>query len=70
MALKIVAPDCEFYPEGETEVSIFFDLRIPGSVERMHHERTEWQEQCDIEALDMHHFVLIIRLSESVREAA
>jgi hypothetical protein len=63
-------PRCEFFPEGDTEVRILFDLRIPGSTERIHHERTVWQEQSDIEALDMDHFVLIIMLSESVREAA
>jgi hypothetical protein len=70
MAVKMVAPDCEFYPEGETEVSIFFDLQIPGSVERMHRERAVWQEQSGIEALDVDHFILIIRLSEAVRGAA
>ena len=52
-------------------VRILFDPRIPGSVERMHHERTLWQHQSDIEALlDMDHFILIIRLSEAFREAA
>jgi hypothetical protein len=66
----MLVPKCEFCPEGETEVRILFDLRIPGSVERMHHGRTVWQEQSDVEALDMHHFIVIIRLSEVVQEAA
>jgi hypothetical protein len=69
-ALKMVAPDYEFCPEGETEVRILFDLRISGTAERMHRERAVWQEQSDIEALDMDHFILIIRPSVAVREAA
>ena len=68
--MKMVVPDCEFYPEGEAEVRILFDLRIAGSVERMHRERVVWQEQSDIEALDMDHFTLIIRPSAAVRRAA
>jgi hypothetical protein len=70
MALKMVAPDCEFYPEGETEVRMLFDLRIAGSVDLINRERAVWQEQSDIEALDMDHFILIIRPSVAVRRAA
>jgi hypothetical protein len=63
----MVAPQCEFYPERETEVRILFDLRIPGSAERIHLERAAWQERSDIEALDEDHFVLIVRPSGSAR---
>lgn len=70
MALKMVAPDCEFYPEGETEVRILFDLRIPGSTERIHRERAAWQEHSEIEALDSDHFVLTIRAGWCIRLAA
>jgi hypothetical protein len=51
----------EFYPEGETEVRMLFDLRTPGSAELLHRGRAVWQERSDIEALDEDHFVLIIR---------
>jgi hypothetical protein len=64
------APKREFYPDGEAEVRIHFDLRIPGSVERMHRERTVWQDQSNIEALDMDVFILINRPNVVVREAA
>ena len=68
--MKMVAPDCEFCPEGETEVRILFDLRISGTAQRTHGERAVWQEQSDIEALNMDHVILIIRLSKAVRGAA
>lgn len=55
------APKCEFYSRSETDVRILFDLRIAGSAERLHRERSVWQERSDIEALDEDHFVLIIR---------
>jgi hypothetical protein len=67
---NVVAPRCEFYPESETEVRILFDLRIPGSAERIHRERALWQEQSDIEALDIDHFILIIRPDAAVQVAA
>jgi hypothetical protein len=57
----VVAPRCEFYPEKETEVGILFDLRIPGSAERIHRERALWRGRSDIEALDEDHFILVIR---------
>jgi len=37
-----------------------FDLRVPGSVVRLHSERAAWQEHADIEMLDFNHAVLII----------
>jgi hypothetical protein len=66
----MVAPRCEFYPEVETEVRILFDLRIPGSAERIHHQRALWQERSDIEALDEDHFILVIRPDAAVQGAA
>lgn len=57
----MVAPQCEFYPRRETEIGILFDLRLPGSAERIHRERALWQERSDIEALDKDHFILVIR---------
>jgi hypothetical protein len=55
------APKREFYSRGETDVRILFDLRIAGSAERLHRERSVWQVRSDIEAVDEDHFVLIIR---------
>jgi hypothetical protein len=55
------APKREFYSRGETDVRILFDLRIAGSAERLHRERSVWQVCSDIEALDEDHYVLIIR---------
>jgi hypothetical protein len=63
-------PRCEFLPEGETEIRILFDLRIPGSTELIHRERAAWQEDSEIEALDSDHFVLIIRAAWRTRLAA
>lgn len=55
------APMHKFYPTSKTEVIVLFDLRIPGVAERLHRERAAWQEHSFIEALDEHHFVLIVR---------
>jgi hypothetical protein len=66
----MVTSTCELYLTGGTEVRIFFDLRIPGSAERMHRERAVWQEQSDIEALDMNNVILIIRPGVAVQGAA
>ena len=49
-----------FYFTKETAVIVLFDLRIPGGEERLHRERAAWQEQSTVEALDEHHFVLIV----------
>jgi hypothetical protein len=65
----MVVPRCEFYPEVETEVRILFDLRIPGSAERIHRERAVWQRQRENEALDIDHFILGIRLDAAVQGA-
>jgi hypothetical protein len=40
---------------------ILFDLRLPGTVGRLHRERAAWQAQSDLEALDENHFVLLVR---------
>lgn len=64
------APSIEFYPTGETEVWILFDVRIPGVSERLHRERAGWQEFADLCALDRDHFVLTIRPGAARRLAA
>jgi hypothetical protein len=40
---------------------VLFDLRLPGTPERLHRERAAWQEHSDIEALDQDHFALIVQ---------
>jgi len=39
---------------------VLFDLRLPGTAERLHGERAAWQGQSEIEAIDEDHFVLIV----------
>jgi hypothetical protein len=66
----VIVPRCEFYLEKETEITILFDLRIPGCAERIHRERALWQERSDIEALDEDHFILVIRPGAADRRVA
>jgi hypothetical protein len=40
---------------------VLFDLREPGAAERLHRERAAWAEAGDLEALDVNHYVLIVR---------
>jgi hypothetical protein len=39
-------------------------------VERLHRERTAWQADADIEALDENHFVLVVRPGGAARRLA
>ena len=48
-------------PHNGSHELIVYDLRIPGSAERLHRERAAWAEHGDIEALDENHCVLIGR---------
>jgi hypothetical protein len=57
----VIAPLSKFYPDPQTELWTLFDLRIPGTADRLHRERAAWQEWGDLEALDEDHFVLIVR---------
>jgi hypothetical protein len=61
-----------FAPESDSkpyELAIF-DLRIPGATERYWSERAAWREYADVEALDEHHYVLIIRPGLAREKAA
>jgi hypothetical protein len=66
----MTAPKREFHPRAETEIRVLFDLRVAGSAEQFHRERAAWQEHSEIEALDEHHFILIIRAGRCARLAA
>ena len=49
---------------------IIFDVRCAKAVERLHRERTAWQADADIEALDEDHFVLVVRPGGAARRLA
>lgn len=49
------------YPKPTKTIVVIFDLRLPGSADRLHRERSVWGEHSDIEALDQHHYVLTVR---------
>ena len=40
---------------------VLFDLRFPGTIDRLDRERAVWQAQNDIETLDEYHLVLLVR---------
>jgi hypothetical protein len=46
---------------------VVFDLREPGGPSELHKQRAAWAEYADIEALDEHHFALLIRPVERWR---
>ena len=48
-------------PRSSQYIIVLFDLRLPGTVDRLDRERAAWQAQCDIGALDENHFVLLVR---------
>ena len=49
------------YPSSSEYIIVLFDLRLPGTADRLDRERAAWQAQSDIEALDENHFVLLVR---------
>jgi len=48
---------------------VVFDLREPGGPSELHKQRAAWAEYSDIEALDEHHFALLIRPGGAVEAA-
>ena len=55
------APIEESYRSTEQSTLTVFDVRIPGTAERLHRERAAWAEHADIEAIDRDHYVLVVR---------
>ena len=49
------------YHEGKSETLLIFDVRIPGAAARLHTERATWPECSDIDALDQHRYILVVR---------
>ena len=56
----MIAPN-SVYPKPTETIIVVFDVRIPGTAERLHSERAAWGEHGGIEALDGNHFVLVVR---------
>ena len=49
------------YPSSSNYIIVLFDLRLPGTANCLERERAAWQAQCDTEALDEYHLVLLVR---------
>ena len=49
------------YPSSSEYVLVLFNLRLPGTADRLDRERAAWQAQCDTETLDENHVVLLAR---------
>ena len=60
------------YPSSSEYIVVLFDLRLPGTADRLERERERAasQAQSDIEALDENHVVLIVRPGGARRLAA
>ncbi len=63
----MIAPQEIFYSEYKTEVSVLFDLRHPGTVERLSRERAAWRGFETVEHLTENHRVLIVRPGGALR---
>ena len=49
------------YPDEPEYCLTIFDVRIPGTAERLHREREGWGDDADIEALDQDHYALVVK---------
>jgi hypothetical protein len=58
------------YPDHCKCLIVLFDLREPSGTTELHRQRAVWAEYSDIEALDEHHFVLLIRPGSALEAAA
>jgi len=63
------APDLVYLRSPEFLI-VLFDLREPSGPLELHRQRAAWAEYSDIEALDEHHFALIIRPGWASKAAA
>jgi hypothetical protein len=59
-----------FYPKIPKCIIVLFDLRDPEAVEELHHLRTVWQEDSDIEAFGADHFALLLWPGAATRRLA
>ena len=58
------------YPSSSNYVLVLFNLRLPGTADRLERERAAWQAQSDIEVLGENHVVLLARPGGARRLAA
>jgi hypothetical protein len=56
-----------FRPDSRPYELVVFDVRVPGTVERLLSERAAWGEDAAIELLDPDHAVLIVRAGSAAR---
>lgn len=49
------------HPSSSEYMIVLFDLRLPGTADRLERERAAWQVQSDIQVLDENHVVLLVR---------
>ena len=63
-------PNKEEAKHNAKYIIVLFDLRLPGTAERLDREREAWQAQSDTEALDENHFALLVRPGGARRLAA
>jgi hypothetical protein len=67
---SVTAPPEKLYPNHPEYLLVVFDLREPGGPSELHRQRAAWAEYADIEALDEHHFTLLIRPGGVLEAAA
>jgi len=65
----MTAPPQRLYRNHPKCLVVVFDLREPGGPSELHKQRAAWAEYSDIEALDEHHFALLIRPGGAVEAA-
>ena len=58
------------YPSSSQYIIILFDLRLPGTAQRLDRERAAWQAQSDTESLDENHVALLVQPGGARRLAA
>lgn len=51
----------QVYLKPTESIVVIYDVRMPGAADRFHEERAACQEYSDVEALDEHHYVLVVR---------
>ena len=65
----MTAPPQRLYPNRPEGLVVLFDLREPGGPSELHRQRAAWAEYSDIQALDEHHFALLIRPGSALEAA-
>jgi hypothetical protein len=58
------------YPSSSQYIIVLFDLRLPGTAQRLDRERAAWQAESDTESLDENHVALLVQPGGARRLAA